>query len=213
MRKQKSTSVKSCPFRTGGGDPQGSLKPEGTAGPLGSCMALAGNTPIPTPEGWIPLHQVAPGQTVFDQAGQQRNVEAVSHRKPEPVFRVSFDDESCLIAGAQHPWVTLSRSLRHRTHKGRFAFRDWAWDFAPPTAEQIRASLIHKRRPLEEAMHSVPVGYVPDVARPGVTHRPPTCWGSGWATDHPAAQSSHPTGTTNPTIVKVPSLQERTGAS
>ena len=44
---------------------------------------------------------------MFDQAGQQQTVVAVCHRQPEPVFRVTFDDESCLIAGAQQPWVTL----------------------------------------------------------------------------------------------------------
>ena len=157
MMKQKSTLVKSCPFRTGGGDPQGSLKPSGLVSLSGNCMALAGNTPIPTPDGWIPLHQVAPGQTVFDQAGQQQTVVAVCHRKPEPVFRVTFDGESCLIAGAQHPWVTMTHHLRHQMHIGNFSLKDWAWDFAPPTTEQISGSLIHKRRSLEEAMHSVPV--------------------------------------------------------
>ena len=166
--KQQPTSIKSCPFRIGGGDPQVSLKPEGLVSLFGSCMSLAGDTPIPTPDGWILLHQVAPGQTVFDQAGHQSTVVAVCHRKPEPVFRVTFD-ESCLIAGAQQPWVTLSHSLRHRTHKGRFALRDWAWDFAPHTTEQIKGSLIHMRRSLEEAMHSVPVAMplmLPDRALP-----------------------------------------------
>ncbi len=157
MRKQQPTSIDSCPLRTGGGDPLVSLKPEGLVSPSGSCMALAGNTPIPAPDGWIPLHQVAPGQAVFDQTGQQQTVMAVCHRKPEPVFRVSFDKESCLIAGAQQPWVTMTHHVRHQIHIGNFALRDWAWDFAPPTTEQIRGSLIHKRRSLEEAMHSVPV--------------------------------------------------------
>ena len=87
-------------------------------------MALADKTPIPTPDGWIPLYQIAQGQTVFDQAGRPCTVGAVCHREPEPVFRVTFDDESPLIAGAQQPWVTITHRLRYRIHTGNFAFRD-----------------------------------------------------------------------------------------
>ena len=120
-------------------------------------MALVSNTPIATPDGWAPLYQISSGQTVFDQAGQQCTVLAVCHRGLEPVYRVMFDDGSCLVAGAQHPWVTLTHSLRHQIHVGNFALPDWAWNFAPPTTEQVKACLIHRRKSLVESMHSVPV--------------------------------------------------------
>ena len=157
MRKNQPTPVGSGPFRFGCDGSDSRLPPSGeTAHPAG-CMALAGDTAIPTPEGWIPLDQIAAGRMVFDQRGSPCTVVAVCHRQPEPVFRVAFDDQSCLLAGAGQPWVTATHRLRHRTHIGNFAIDDWAWDFAPPTTEQIRSSLIHRRGSLVEAMHSVPL--------------------------------------------------------
>ena len=120
-------------------------------------MALAGETPVPTLEGWMPINKIRPGQTVFDQSGRRRTVVAVCHREPEPVFRVAFDDESYLTAGADQPWVTATHPLRHRAHTGGFRIENLAWDFLPPTTEQIQSSLIHRRGSLIEAMHSVPV--------------------------------------------------------
>ena len=120
-------------------------------------MALAGETPVPTLEGWMLINKIRPGQTVFDQSGRQNTVVAVCHREPEPVFRVAFDDESYLTAGADQPWVTATHPLRHRAHTGGFRIENLAWDFLPPTTEQIQSSLIHRRGSLIEAMHSVPV--------------------------------------------------------
>ena len=94
---------------------------------------------------------------MFDQAGHQCTVLAVCHRDAEPVFRVGFDDRTFLMAGAQQPWVTMTHRTRHRIHVRKFAIPDWASDFAPPTTEQVRGTLMHIRRSLREAMHSVPL--------------------------------------------------------
>ena len=94
---------------------------------------------------------------MFDQAGHPCTVVAVCHRQPEPLFHVTFEDKSYLVAGGQQPLVTASHSLRHKTHKGNFAIRDWAWDFAPPTTLDVREFLIYQRESLAEAMHSVPL--------------------------------------------------------
>ena len=120
-------------------------------------MSLAGDTPIPTPGGWKKLDRLAEGDIVFDQAGHTCTVVAVCRRQPEQLFRVAFDDESFLEAGSRQPWVTASHQLRHKTHKGNFAIKDWAWDFAPPTTLEVRESLIYQRESLVEAMHSVPL--------------------------------------------------------
>ena len=74
-----------------------------------------------------------------------------------------FDDQSHLMAGAHQPWVTMTHHLRHRIHLGKFALRDSAWDFAPPTTEEIRGSLIHQRKSLKESNHSVPVAMPLDL--------------------------------------------------
>ena len=91
-----------------------------------NCMALSCHTPVPTPDGWVRLKDIAPGQAVFDQRGMPCTVIAVCQREPEKVHRVEFDDESILLAGTHHPWVTVRHHLRHRIHGGRFALEDWA---------------------------------------------------------------------------------------
>ena len=73
-------------------------------------MALAGDTPIPTPEGWVLLQDIEPGQMVFDERGEPCSVIAVCRRGPEPVSRVEFDDKAVLIAGEHHHWVSIRSS-------------------------------------------------------------------------------------------------------
>ena len=129
----------------------------GLAGTGLNCMALSCHTPVPTPAGWVTLKDIAPGQAVFDQRGQPCTVVAVCQRGPEIVHQVEFDDESILLAGAHHPWVTVRHHLRHRIHIGRFALGDWASSFDTRTTEEIRDSLVYRSGTLVESMHSVPV--------------------------------------------------------
>ena len=127
------------------------------AGASFNCMALSCHTPVPTPDGWVILKDIAPGQVVFDQAGQPCTVVAVCQREPEIVYQVCFDDESILLAGAHHPWVTMRHQLRHRIHKEKFAPKNWAWSFDTPTTEELRDSLVFRSGTLVESSHSVPV--------------------------------------------------------
>ena len=127
------------------------------AGASFNCMALSCHTPVPTPGGWVTLKDIAPGQVVFDQAGQPCTVVAVCQREPEIVHQVKFDDESILLAGAHHPWVTMRHQLRHRIHKVKFAPKNWAWSFDTPTTEELRNSLVFRSGTLVESTHSVPI--------------------------------------------------------
>ena len=122
-----------------------------------NCMALSCHTQVPTPDGWVRLKDIAPGQAVFDQRGLPCTVIAVCQREPEKVHRVEFDDESILLAGTHHPWVTVRHHLRHRIHVGRFALEDWASSFDTRTTEEIGDSLVYRSGTLVESMHSVPV--------------------------------------------------------
>ena len=157
MKKQAPASANPGPSHTGCKESQNRCNATGQTGLPGNCMALADGTPIPTPGGWIPLCEIAPGQTVFDQAGRPCTVGAVCQREPEPVLSITFDDKSCLIAGAQQPWVTLSHGQRYRIHTGGLPLGNWAGNLAPPATGEIRGSLEHKRKTLVEAMHSVPL--------------------------------------------------------
>ena len=157
LKKQAPTMAAPYPFRIGCGKSQEDPNSNSLESHYRSCMTLAGDTPVPTPDGWTLLNEITEGQEVFDQAGRQHRVQAVCHRQPEEVFLVMFDDESRLLTGARQPWVTLSHNLRHKPHRGTFHLPDWAADFAPATTDQVRDSLMHRRGTLVEAMHSIPL--------------------------------------------------------
>ena len=72
----------------------------------GRCTSLEENAPIPTPDGWIALKNITPGQIVFDEGGRPCSVSGIFHRRKVPVYRVVFDDGSCILAGTRHPWKT-----------------------------------------------------------------------------------------------------------
>ena len=120
-------------------------------------MALSCKTPVPTPGGWLDLTDITPGQEVFDQTGQICNVVAVCQRDPEPVYEVAFDDGCTLLAGANHPWVTMSHLYRHRAHKGKFLPGDWASNFSTLTTGEVQDTLVFRSGTLVESRHSVPV--------------------------------------------------------
>jgi hypothetical protein len=79
----------------------------------GFGKALAIDTPIPTPTGWVTMGAIKAGDTVFDETGAQRKVLAA-----HPVmigrecFRVCFSDGSEIIADVDHLWTTIYRRAR-----------------------------------------------------------------------------------------------------
>ena len=124
----------------------------------GGCAALASDTPVPTASGWTTLRRIKPKALVFDHTGRRCPVTAVCHRAEEPLYRVNFSDGSDLIAGARHPWVTLTYSMRCQIHKHRRRLQDWASRFMPFTTEDIRDCLTYESgKTLVTAMHSIPL--------------------------------------------------------
>ena len=123
----------------------------------GGCAALSSDTPVPTPSGWIILRDIKPGHLVFDHTGKRCSVTAVCHRAEEPLYRVEFDDHSYLFAGARHPWVTLTYSMRCQIHKHRLQLQGWASRFIPFTTEDIQRHLLYEAGTCITAMHSVPL--------------------------------------------------------
>ena len=121
-------------------------------------MALASDTPVPTPTGWSTLNRLRPGNRVLDHEGEPCTVTAVCPRAKQDVFRIVFDDDFSLIAGAGQPWVTLTHSRRFRMHKKGLQLSNWASMLMPLSTEDIRSCPVHKRGlMLRESMHSIPL--------------------------------------------------------
>ena len=103
------------------------------------------------------MRDIKPGHLVFDHTGKRCSVTAVCHRAEEPLYRVEFDDHSYLFAGARHPWVTLTYSMRCQIHKHRLQLQGWASRFIPFTTEDIQRHLLYEAGTCITAMHSVPL--------------------------------------------------------
>jgi recombination protein RecA len=100
-------------------------------GPEGSGKALALDTPIPTPKGWITMVELSPGQEVFAGDGSTTQVTfATPVMTDHECFRVRFSDGTEIVADADHQWVTTT--LWGRTER---------WSPAVVTTRDLRATL------------------------------------------------------------------------
>ena len=81
---------------------------------------LALDTPIPTPDGWTTMGALQVGSLVFDANGLPTKVTAVS-----PIFignrcwKLTFSDDTEIVAGEDHQWLTWNKSARKALGKGR----------------------------------------------------------------------------------------------
>lgn len=80
--------------------------------------ALALDTPVPTPKGWVEMADLAPGDDVFDEQGQPTAVVAATDPMTNRrCMRVEFSDGAAIVADASHLWRTVSKADRmHRRH-------------------------------------------------------------------------------------------------
>ena len=137
------------------GDRPGALAE--TAG--GQFMALADNTPIPTPQGWTDLGDIAIGQQVFDNRGRPLIVTGVQRHGEQPVYRTELDDGSFLLAGAGNPWQTLTHFARSKIHKGTRQLGNVELSLLPFTTEDLRRSPVYWFSYSSESMHSIPLAW------------------------------------------------------
>ena len=78
---------------------------------LGKALAL--DTPIATPSGWITMGDIRPGDDVLDEHGRPTRVVAISETwHDRPCYRLTFSDGSSLVADEQHEWLTQTRASR-----------------------------------------------------------------------------------------------------
>ncbi|WP_249009260.1 hypothetical protein [Conexibacter sp. DBS9H8] len=88
-----------------------------------NCLAL--DTPVPTPTGWTTMGEIKLGDQVYGSHGAPTRVIGVSAvHHGHACYRVSFSDQTSVIADDGHLWETISASGR-----------------AVVTTEQIRRSL------------------------------------------------------------------------
>jgi len=89
-------------------------------GAEGAGKALALDTPIPTPKGWVTMGDLSPGDEVFGPDGEAARVlaaTAVMHDRP--CYQVTFSDGAQIVADAGHQWLT--ETLKARETRVKYA--------------------------------------------------------------------------------------------
>ncbi len=82
---------------------------------MGKALAL--DTLLPTPTGWTTMGQVQVGDQLLGSDGRPITVTAASEVMTDrPCYEVVFDDQSRIIADAEHQWVTTTRAHRRLAH-------------------------------------------------------------------------------------------------
>ena len=85
---------------------------------LGKALAL--DTPLPTPQGWTTMGDVAVGDLLLGADGRPtRVVAATDVMLGRPCFEVAFSDGTVLVADADHQWVTADRAVRRARQEAR----------------------------------------------------------------------------------------------
>lgn len=116
--------------------------------------ALAVNTPIPTPRGWVRMGDLAPGDEVFAVDGTVTRVRAVSETwRNRPVYRVANDSGQSVIADAAHEWnVRLDRKGK------RVSTRETVWLYdRQQRMGDFRAPMVVAHGPLELPTRDLPI--------------------------------------------------------
>ena len=79
----------------------------------GKALSIA--TPIPTPDGWTTMGEIAVGDTVFSHTGQPVRVKDVTEvMLGRPCHEITFSDGSTMICDESHEWLTTSKAERRR---------------------------------------------------------------------------------------------------
>lgn len=77
--------------------------------------ALAVDTPIPTPSGWVTMGALREGDAVFGLDGEPTIITAKSGTMTgQRCYRISFDDGSSIVSGADHQWVGYKGAGSHQ---------------------------------------------------------------------------------------------------
>lgn len=78
----------------------------------GAGKQLLLSVAIPTPDGWVTMGDITPGQMVFDENGKPTKVLAVFDGMPDRAYRLTFSDGTFIDACGDHEWVTWTHAER-----------------------------------------------------------------------------------------------------
>ncbi|QVI22475.1 replicative DNA helicase [Nocardia tengchongensis] len=89
----------------------------------GVGKALALDTLLPTPDGWITMGEVEVGDELLDAQGKPTRVVAATEvMLDRPCYEVEFSDGTVIVADEQHQWLTETRSSRRSAQQAAIGY-------------------------------------------------------------------------------------------
>lgn len=98
------------------------------AGTTGSGKRVSLCETLPTPDGYIKVGDVSPGQKLIGRKGKTVTVTSLSEISEDPdLYRMSLSDGQTPVSDYDHQWVVSSHADRnaHRAGKRQAALRNW----------------------------------------------------------------------------------------
>lgn len=120
----------------------------------GPGKALAADEPILTPTGWRTIDSLVVGDTVVAGDGRATKVIGVFPQGIRPLYRVTFNDGSSVLADAEHRWQTSTRAERRAGKTG--GVRTTAEIAASLTFSNGRARGLNHEIPTVRAVEAYP---------------------------------------------------------
>jgi hypothetical protein len=85
--------------------------------------ALAIDTPVLTPHGWVPIKALARGCRVIGRDGQPTTVTGVFPQGLRPAYRMHFSDGASVVCDGEHLWTVRPKLRADKKHPA--AWRTW----------------------------------------------------------------------------------------
>ena len=121
-------------------------------GGAGGGKGLALDTKILTTHGWTTMGELKEGDYVFDKDGLPSKVVLVSDIHHRPCYKLTFSDDSYLIADDEHRWLTFNNEERFN-HFCRGTVRDTQFLFNKHKAGDTEYAVPAVRRPAPSFAH------------------------------------------------------------
>jgi len=85
--------------------------------------ALAMDTPVLTPHGWVPIKDLARGCRVIGRDGRPTTVTGVFPQGTRPAYRMRFSDGAAVVCDGEHLWTVRPKLRADKKHPT--AWRTW----------------------------------------------------------------------------------------
>jgi len=125
-------------------------------GPAGTSKAQPLTSKVLTPQGWVTMGEIKPGDYVMTPYNTAAQVESIHPQGVKDIYRITFSDKSTADCTYDHLWFTTTANERqHKTRKGNIKTKT-PLDGKVRTTEEIHSTLF-QNTVYKKHNHAVPL--------------------------------------------------------